>query len=112
MKARQLKHSGTKISKKKSWYAEATKLGFNYKIPEMSCALAISQLKNLTNLYKKNIYIKNTYFFFKKYKVNYKFQKISKNLDSSYHMFIFCFIKKFHLKKNYISLIYLEKEKD
>ena len=65
MKARQLKHSGTKISKKKSWYAEATKLGFNYN-PEMSSALAISQLKKFDKfVQKENIYIKNTYFFLK-----------------------------------------------
>ena len=57
LKARQLKHSGTKISKKKSWYAEATKLGFNYKIPEMSCALAISQLKKFDKFVQKRKYL-------------------------------------------------------
>ena len=77
-----------------------TDIGFNYKISEMNCALAFSQMSRyrkiinqrnkIAEFYKKEI---------KKNKTPVYLQKISKYSLSSYHLFVIVFNKNISLNK-------------
>ena len=69
------------------WYYEQHSIGYNFRMNDIQSALGLSQLKNL------NIFIKNrnkiAKFYYEQLKnLPIKFQKIEKNLYSSYHLFI------------------------
>jgi dTDP-4-amino-4,6-dideoxygalactose transaminase len=74
------------------WDYEILFHGLNYRLSDINCALAISQIKKI----KKFINLrKRIYFFYKKkfYNFNYFFTlpKYTKNIKSSYHLFLINF---------------------
>jgi dTDP-4-amino-4,6-dideoxygalactose transaminase len=78
------------------WDYEILFHGFNYRLSDINCALAISQIKKI----KKFINLrKKVYFFYKKEFYNYNsfftLPKYSKYIKSSYHLFLI----NFNLKK-------------
>jgi dTDP-4-amino-4,6-dideoxygalactose transaminase len=83
------------------WDYEILFHGLNYRLSDINCALAISQIKKIKkfinlrkriySFYKKNFYNFNSFFTLPKY---------SKNIKSSYHLFIINFnIKKILINK-------------
>jgi dTDP-4-amino-4,6-dideoxygalactose transaminase len=86
------------------WDYEILFHGLNYRLSDINCALAISQIKKI----KKFINLrKSIYFFYKKKFYNFNsfftLPKYSKNIKSSYHLFLINFnIKKILInKKNF-----------
>jgi len=83
------------------WDYEILFHGLNYRLSDINCALAISQIKKI----KKFINLrKRIYFFYKKkfYNLNsfFTLPKYSKNIKSSYHLFLINFnIKKILINK-------------
>jgi dTDP-4-amino-4,6-dideoxygalactose transaminase len=78
------------------WDYEILFHGLNYRLSDINCALAISQIKKI----KKFINLrKRVYFFYKKQFYNFNsffiLPKYSKNIKSSYHLFLI----NFNLKK-------------
>jgi UDP-4-amino-4,6-dideoxy-L-N-acetyl-beta-L-altrosamine transaminase len=94
------------IKKKKfHWDYEILFNGFNYRLSDINCALAISQIKKI----KKFINLrKRIYFFYKKKFYNFSsfftLPKYRNNIKSSYHLFIINFnLKKILVtKKNFL----------
>jgi perosamine synthetase len=81
-------HGITKDFKNRdSHYYEMCSLGFNYRIPDVLCALGISQLKHIDNFIQKRNYIAKKYSsFFKNYE---KYIEIlDNNYYSAYHIYI------------------------
>ena len=69
------------------WYYEQHSIGYNFRMNDIQSALGISQLKNL------NIFLGKRHKIAKFYRAHLKnlpikFQKIEKNLYSTYHLFI------------------------
>ena len=87
------------------WYYEQQSIGYNFRMSDIQSSLGISQLKNL------NIFIKKRNKIAKFYRVSLKnlpikFQKIGKNLYSSYHLFIIKLdIKQKHLHKFFFNYL-------
>lgn len=86
------------------WDYEILFHGLNYRLSDINCALAISQIKKI----KKFINLrKRVYFFYKKKFYNFNsffiLPKYSKNIKSSYHLFLINFnLKKILInKKNF-----------
>lgn len=86
------------------WDYEILFHGLNYRLSDINCALAISQIKKI----KKFINLrKRVYFFYKKQFYNFNsffiLPKYSKNIKSSYHLFLINFnLKKILInKKNF-----------
>jgi len=86
------------------WDYEILFNGLNYRLSDINCALAISQIKRI----KKFIYLrKKIYFFYKKEFYNFSsfftLPKYRKNIKSSYHLFLINFnVKKILInKKNF-----------
>ena len=74
------------IKKNKPWYYEQKELGFNYRMTEMQAAMGIVQISRLPSFVKKRNALSTVYK--KKLKnLPLKFQLISKNSLSSYHLF-------------------------
>ena len=84
------------------WDYEILFHGLNYRLSDINCALAISQIKKI----KKFINLrKRVYFFYKKQFYNFNsffiLPKYSKNIKSSYHLFLINFnLKKILINKN------------
>ncbi len=93
-KLKALRNNGIIKDKKKfkfknlgPWYYEQHSIGYNFRMNELQSSLGISQLKNL------NVFLQKRNKIAKFYKENLKnlpikFQKIEKNLNSTYHLFI------------------------
>lgn len=85
------------------WDYEILFHGLNYRLSDINCALAISQIKKI----KKFIYLrKRVYFFYKKKFYNFNsfftLPKYSENIKSSYHLFLINFsLKKMLINKNF-----------
>ncbi len=91
-----------KILKKKIddfWYYEQKMLGYNYRLSDLNCSLANSQIDRLNFFVKKRNRIAKFYIN-KLNSINLKFQKILSNSFSSYHLFIIQF-NKINSKKKY-----------
>ncbi len=86
------------------WYYEQKLLGYNYRLSDIHCSLAISQIDKLDKFVKKRNAIANYYKKILKNQ-NLSFQKILKNCYSSYHLFIIQF-KKMKTKQAYNKLFY------
>ena len=89
------------------WDYEILFHGFNYRLSDINCALAISQIKKINKFINLR---KRIYLFYKKEFYNFKsffrIPKYRKNIKSSYHLFLI----NFNLKKNSITKkIFLEK---
>jgi len=76
-------------NKKKYWEYDILKYGFNYRLSDINCALGLSQLKKINfflekreKIYKK--YLKE----FKNFNQNLIIPEYSKNIKSSYHLFL------------------------
>ncbi len=107
-----LRRHGTVEKKINKWFDDINMLGFNYKIQEMSCALALSQIQKFRLFVKKRKFIHKKYlYFFKNYKVSFKTQKTIQNSDSSYHMFIFSFKNNISKIKKLNFFNYMKKRK-
>lgn len=84
-------HGITKEDLSKSdggWYYEMQDLGFNYRIPDINCALGISQLKKLKNNIEKRRQIANTYFNAFNDNDSIKLQTQPKDYQNAYHLFV------------------------
>ncbi len=101
LKAKSLRRHGiNNLNNPFPWSDNMTDIGFNYKISEMNCALAFSQMSRyrkiinqrnkIAEFYKKEI---------KKNKTPVYLQKISKYSLSSYHLFVIVFNKNISLNK-------------
>ena len=83
--------------KKGDWYYEQQALGYNYKINEIQTALGYSQLDNLKKWVSRRNYIAKKYLYeFRN--LPFYFQQVSKNIKSSYHLFVIV------LKKNKLNI--------
>lgn len=86
-KMKLLRSHGMKKNKNIKWTSEVVDLGFNYRITEMQCALALSQLKKLNIFMKKRRKIVELYKdSFNSVNLDIKFQKNSDNSNSSNHL--------------------------
>ena len=106
-----LRSHGLKRSKF-HWDYEILFHGLNYRLSDINCALAMSQIKKI----KKFINLrKKVYFFYKKefYNLNsfFTLPKYSKNIKSSYHLFLINFnLKKIVInKKNFFKKMLVNK---
>ena len=88
-----------------SWYYEQHSIGYNFRMSDIQSALGISQLKNLkTFLSKRNRIAKIYHQHLKNLPI--KFQKVEKNLYSTYHLFIIKLDVKFqHLHKIFFNYL-------
>ena len=86
------------------WDYEILFHGFNYRLSDINCALAISQIKKIKKFINSR---KKVYLFYKKKFYNYNsfftLPKYRKNIKSSYHLFLINFnVKKILInKKNF-----------
>lgn len=71
----------------KPWYYEQHFSGFNYRMSDVSAALGLSQIKKLKKFISKRNKIAKMYNKFLK-SIPIKSQKISKGLNSSYHLYV------------------------
>lgn len=111
-KAKMLRRHGAQKNLKYPWSEEITMLGYNYKIAEPNCALALSQLKKI------NKFIKLREKKFKLYQLmltsvskSILFQKIDYHLKSSYHLMVIKFKKNLSLKKKKLIFNYFARNK-
>jgi dTDP-4-amino-4,6-dideoxygalactose transaminase len=92
------------------WDYEILLNGLNYRLSDINCALAISQIKRI----KKFIHLrKKIYFFYKKEFYNFSsfftLPKYRKNIKSSYHLFLVNLnLKKIFMTKNFFLIKMLE----
>lgn len=93
-----LRVNGIEKKGTKSWIHDMKNLGLNYKISEINCALANSQLKRLDTFVKKRESIAK---FYKKNLNNnfFTYQKNYSNSNSAFHLFIIYFKKKISTRK-------------
>ena len=79
---------GMKRKKKKHWEYDITENGFNYRISDINCALAISQLERIEHFLNSR---KKIYEYYLKYlynDTNFLKIKYNKNNLSAYHLFL------------------------
>ena len=75
--------------KNKHWEYDILKYGFNYRLSDINCALGLSQLKKINFFLKKRKKIYQQYLKeFKNFSQNIVIPKYSKNIESSYHLFL------------------------
>ena len=75
--------------KNKHWEYDILEYGFNYRLSDINCALGLSQLKKINFFLKKRKKIYQQYSKeFKNFSQNIVIPKYSKNIESSYHLFL------------------------
>lgn len=107
-----------KKNKNKPWYYEHQKIGFNYRMNDISAALGISQAKRIKEFIKRRNSIAKKYQnYLKKYPI--KFQSIERYNTSSFHLLPIKFdlkktkmnykeiFKKFRLNDYFVNLHYM-----
>ena len=107
-----------KKNKNKPWYYEHQKVGFNYRMNDISAALGISQVKRIKEfINKRNLIAKKYQKSLKDYPI--KFQLIKKHNTSSFHLLPIRFdlnktkmnykniFKKFRSSKLFVNLHYM-----
>jgi len=82
-----LSKHGSVVSKKYPWTQNIKNLGFNYKLSELNCALAYSQLKRLFLINKRKEYLNSLYRKELSTIAGLSFQKILPGCISSNHLF-------------------------
>lgn len=84
-----LRSHGISRNKNKHWEYDVTKVGLNFRISDINCALGISQMNKLNKFLKKR---RKIYQFYKKNLENYKnvinFPKYQRISSSSFHLVI------------------------
>lgn len=100
-KAKILRSHGIIRKKKEHWKYRMEYLGYNFRLPDINCALGISQIKKLNNYIKKREKISKIYDNFFSYSTKFKIpNKINKNRNS------------FHLYPLLLNLEEIKKNKD
>ncbi len=99
----QLRINGIFKNSKKSWVHDMKGTGYNYKISEINCALASSQLKKLDVFIYRRTHIAEFYMKHLDNKI-FDFQNVDKFSKSAWHLFIIFFKKKISQRKK--SLFY------
>lgn len=93
-------HGVEKKPKQGSWYYEMDRIGFNYRLSDIHCALGISQIKKIRKFIRKRNEIAKYYDKFFKNQKNIKTLKISDNSQSAYHLYpLKINFKKFQISK-------------
>ncbi len=85
-KIKQMRSHGILRHKSKHWKYDVTKLGYNYRLSDLNCALALSQLKKINKFvnFRKKIYLE----YFKNLKNIIDLPRYSSVKNSSFHLFI------------------------
>ena len=107
-----LRNNGITKDKKKfkyknqgPWYYEQHSIGYNFRMSDIQSGLGISQLKNLKAFLSKRNRIAQVYHQHLK-NLPIKFQKVEKNLYSTYHLFIIKLDAKYkHLHKFFFNYL-------
>lgn len=92
------------IRTKKHWDYDVSLSGFNYRMSDINCALAYSQLKKIKNFLR----VREKIFFLYKKKLSnlknfLKFPEYDIGIKSSYHLFLISFdFKKLKTKRNFL----------
>lgn len=95
-----LRNHGISKNKKEYWKYDILKNGFNYRLSDINCALGISQLEKINFFLKKREKIYKKYFNeLKNFNHNLNLPNYSKNIKSSFHLFLINIAFK-KLKKN------------
>lgn len=87
-KAKILRSHG--VVKKKGfdpWFYEMQKLGYNYRLSDLQCALGISQFKKINKFIKKRRKIANIYNKAFAHDSRFEIPKVEKNYTHSYHLY-------------------------
>ena len=88
-KIKLLRNHGIKRSKYHYWKYDISKAGYNYRLSDLNCALGLSQLNKINYFLKKRKKIYDKYYAeLKNFNPNLKIPKYSKNIKSSYHLFL------------------------
>ena len=86
--------------KKSHWHYDIRKLGMNYRLSDINCALGISQLKKIKKfIYKREKIYKLYKSFFLNLKNYFTLPKYSKEIKPAYHLFLLHFNEN-KIKKN------------
>lgn len=85
-----------------SWYYHIKKIGYNFRLSDISCALGISQIRKLNKFVSKRRSIANYYDEeFRNYE-NFVIPKVNKNIYHSYHLYpLLIDFKKFGIQKKH-----------
>lgn len=87
------------ITKTKFWDSDMSVLGYNYRLPDVACALGLNQLKRLDEMIFKRNQIADFYDEFFDENENFQIIKIQPNKTSSRHLYPVLLSSKFHSKK-------------
>ena len=99
-KIKLLRSHGIARSKNKYWKYDVIENGLNYRLSDINCALALSQLKKISFFLRNRKLIYNTYYKeLKNFNSNLFIPSYSKNIKSSFHLFLININFK-RLKKN------------
>jgi dTDP-4-amino-4,6-dideoxygalactose transaminase len=94
------RNHGISKNRREYWKYDILKNGFNYRLSDINCALGLSQLEKIDFFLKKREKIYKRYIKeFKNFNQNLKLPEYSKNIKSSYHLFLINISFK-KLKKN------------
>ena len=95
-----LRNHGISKNNKEYWKYDILKNGFNYRLSDINCALGMSQLEKINFFLKKREKIYKKYFKeLKNFNHNLNLPNYSKNIKSSFHLFLINISFK-KLKKN------------
>ena len=103
LKAKLLRSHGIERKNKNYWFYKMNNVGYNFRIPDINCALGISQLKRLNYFIAKRRKIANIYNrFFSKYSI-FTIPRNFKNNFNSYHLYpLLIDFKKLKIQKDLI----------
>ena len=103
LKAKLLRSHGIERKNKNYWFYKMNNVGYNFRIPDINCALGISQLKRLNYFIAKRRKIANIYNrFFSKYSI-FTIPRNIKNNFNSYHLYpLLIDFKKLKIQKDLI----------
>ena len=86
-KATLLRQHGIIRNKKRYWDYKVISLGYNYRLPDLNCALGLSQLKKLNKFVNRRKKISDIYNKFFTDESKFRIPKKIKNTINSYHLY-------------------------